>query len=52
MVLPHGVTTVVADPHEIANVLGIDGINYFLSSDTTLDIFYGIPSAFHLLTVI
>ncbi len=45
MVLPHGVTTVVADPHEIANVLGIDGINYFLSSDTTLDIFYGIPSS-------
>ncbi|WP_317367137.1 adenine deaminase C-terminal domain-containing protein [uncultured Tyzzerella sp.] len=45
MVLPYGVTTVVADPHEIANVLGIDGINYFLSSDTTLDIFYGIPSS-------
>ena len=45
MVLPHGVTTVVADPHEIANVLGIDGINYFLSSDTTLDIFYDIPSS-------
>lgn len=45
VVLPHGVTTVVADPHEIANVLGIDGINYFLSSDTTLDIFYGIPSS-------
>ena len=25
-VLPHGVTTVVADPHEIANVFGIEGI--------------------------
>ena len=45
MVLPCGVTTVVADPHEIANVLGINGINYFLSSETTLDIFYGIPSS-------
>ena len=45
MVLPHGVTTVVADPHEIANVFGIEGINYFISSDTTLDIFYGIPSS-------
>lgn len=45
MVLSHGVTTVVADPHEIANVLGIDGINHFISSDTTLDIFYGIPSS-------
>ncbi len=45
IVLPCGVTTVVADPHEIANVLGINGINYFLSSETTLDIFYGIPSS-------
>ena len=45
MVLPCGVTTVVADPHEITNVLGINGINYFLSSETTLDIFYGIPSS-------
>ncbi len=45
MALPCGVTTVVADPHEIANVLGINGINYFLSSETTLDIFYGIPSS-------
>ena len=25
-VLPHGVTTVIADPHEIANVLGLEGI--------------------------
>tara|TARA_R110000796_G_scaffold121432_1_gene235573 strand:+ start:56 stop:1786 length:1731 start_codon:yes stop_codon:yes gene_type:complete len=29
-VLPHGVTTVLCDPHEIANVLGADGIKYFL----------------------
>lgn len=29
-VLPHGVTTVICDPHEIANVLGADGIRYFL----------------------
>jgi adenine deaminase len=29
-VLPHGVTTVLADPHEIANVLGAEGIRYFL----------------------
>ncbi|WP_029041859.1 adenine deaminase [Cucumibacter marinus] len=29
-VLPHGVTTVICDPHEIANVLGSDGIAYFL----------------------
>ena len=29
-VLPHGVTTVICDPHETANVLGADGIRYFL----------------------
>jgi adenine deaminase len=29
-VLPHGVTTVICDPHEIANVLGAQGIRYFL----------------------
>jgi adenine deaminase len=29
-VLPHGVTTVVTDPHEIANVLGIPGIRFML----------------------
>jgi adenine deaminase len=30
-VLPHGVTTVICDPHEIANVLGAEGIRYFLN---------------------
>lgn len=44
-VLPHGVTTVVADPHEIANVFGIRGIETMISNETTLDIFYGIPSS-------
>lgn len=29
-VLPYGVTTAICDPHEIANVLGADGIRYFL----------------------
>jgi adenine deaminase len=29
-VVPHGVTTVVTDPHEIANVHGIDGIRFML----------------------
>lgn len=28
-VLPHGVTTAICDPHEIANVLGAPGIRYF-----------------------
>ena len=31
-VLPRGVTTAICDPHEIANVLGLDGIRYFLSA--------------------
>ncbi|PTM43089.1 adenine deaminase [Bosea sp. 124] len=30
-VLPHGVTTAICDPHEIANVLGTGGIRYFLA---------------------
>ncbi len=30
-VLPHGVTSVICDPHEIANVLGAQGIKYFLA---------------------
>ncbi|PZO04322.1 MAG: adenine deaminase [Hyphomicrobiales bacterium] len=30
-VLPHGVTTAICDPHEIANVLGVEGIAYFLA---------------------
>jgi adenine deaminase len=29
-VLPRGVTTAICDPHEIANVLGADGVRYFL----------------------
>ena len=39
-VLPHGVTTVICDPHEIANVLGAEGISYFLdcAERTVMDI--------------
>lgn len=39
-VLPHGVTTVICDPHEIANVLGSEGIRYFLdcAERTVMDI--------------
>ncbi len=44
-VLPHGVTCVVADPHEIANVFGIRGIRSFMNQETDLDIYYGIPSS-------
>ncbi|MDR1637542.1 MAG: amidohydrolase family protein [Treponema sp.] len=44
-VLPAGTCTVVADPHEIANVFGIEGIRRFMEARTPLDIFYGIPSS-------
>jgi len=39
-VLPHGVTTAICDPHEIANVLGGPGISYFLecAQSTIMDI--------------
>lgn len=43
--IKHGVTTVVADPHEIANVFGIRGIEEFIKFKGNLDIFYGIPSS-------
>ena len=39
-VTPRGVTTAICDPHEIANVLGVPGIQYFLDAamQTILDI--------------
>ena len=37
-VLPHGTTTVVTDPHEIANVLGADGIAYMLQATEGLPV--------------
>ncbi|MDR7077008.1 adenine deaminase [Neobacillus niacini] len=46
VLLPHGVTTVIADPHEIANVLGAAGIQYMLDSSENLpfDIYIMLPS--------
>lgn len=38
VVLPHGVTTVIADPHEIANVSGVKGINFMLDSSEEIDL--------------
>ncbi|VAW13273.1 Adenine deaminase [hydrothermal vent metagenome] len=40
MVLPRGVTTAICDPHEIANVLGSQGIDYFLrcAMETIMDL--------------
>ena len=44
--LPHGTTTIVADPHEIGNVMGIEGIKFMLkeSASAPLDIFFMAPS--------
>ena len=36
LVLGHGVTTAICDPHEIANVCGADGVRYFLDSSLSL----------------
>ncbi len=46
VVVPRGTTTVVADPHEIVNVLGYDGMRFMLaaSGDVPLDIFFMVPS--------
>ena len=45
-VLPHGTTTVVTDPHEIANVMGTDGIEYMLQATEGLpvDVRFMLPS--------
>ncbi len=45
-VVPLGTTTVVADPHEITNVLGLDGIKYMLDSSKyqPLEVFLTMPS--------
>ena len=43
--LPYGVTTVVADAHEMANVFGMDGIRAFMEQKTKQDIFWAIPSS-------
>ncbi len=46
LVLPHGTTACVIDPHEIANVLGLDGIRYVLNNldYIPLDLFVMLPS--------
>ena len=45
-VLAHGTTAIMADPHEIANVLGIEGIRFLLEASKGLpvDIYFLLPS--------
>jgi adenine deaminase len=42
----HGTVAAVADPHEIANVAGVEGINFMLSSaiESPIKLFFGAPS--------
>ena len=44
--LLHGITSIIVDPHEIANVLGVEGINLMinLSKNIPLDFYFMLPS--------
>ncbi|MBQ4144995.1 MAG: adenine deaminase, partial [Clostridia bacterium] len=46
MCMCHGTTSIVADPHEIANVCGVDGIKYMMeaSNGLPLNVYFMIPS--------
>lgn len=45
-VVPRGVTSIISDPHEIANVKGIEGIKYMIedAKNTPLDVYVMLPS--------
>ena len=46
LLVPHGATTIIADPHEIVNVCGLTGLDYMMEAakNTALDIKYVLPS--------
>ena len=46
MCMPHGTTAIVADPHEIANVCGTDGIRYMMqaAAGIPLHVYFALPS--------
>ena len=46
LIVPHGTTTVVADPHEICNVCGLEGYDYMrrASENIALQVFLQVPS--------
>lgn len=46
-ILQHGVTTIVPEPHEMANVFGVEGVHEMIraSRDCQVDMFYAIPSS-------
>ncbi|EON71911.1 adenine deaminase [Lysinibacillus sphaericus] len=47
VLVPHGITTVITDPHEIANVAGTEGIHFMLddAKKADMDIFVMLPSS-------
>ncbi|WP_107926701.1 adenine deaminase [Lysinibacillus parviboronicapiens] len=47
VLVPHGITTVITDPHEIANVAGTEGIQFMLddAKKADMDIFVMLPSS-------
>jgi len=47
VLLQHGVTAIATDPHELANVAGVDGIQYLIDDarQTPLDVFFMLPSS-------
>ena len=46
IIVPCGTTTIIADPHEIANVCGLEGLRYMLAAakKTKLNIIFAMPS--------
>jgi adenine deaminase len=46
LAVKHGTVAVVTDPHEVANVAGVDGINFMInnSKQVPLRFFFGVPS--------
>jgi adenine deaminase len=46
-IIKHGLTTIVSEPHEIANIFGIKGIKAMIKAgeDAAVDIYYAIPSS-------
>lgn len=46
LLVPHGTSTIIADPHEIVNVMGIKGLDYMMKAakNTKMDIKFMLPS--------
>ena len=47
ILLPHGITSVITDPHEIVNVLGSEGMQFMLedAKNAQMDVYFMLPSS-------